>query len=276
MFEIYITTNLINGKKYIGQHKIVENKKDYYLGSGKLLKEAIEKYGKENFIKETIDYCETLEEANQKEKFYIALLDAIENENFYNLAAGGIGGGFIYYNEYLQSHPEEYDKILEKRKQALKQWQLNNPETLSQLGKQNIQKCLEWCKNHPEEIQKIYEENKEENIKRLKKWMEENPEQTKANREKGYQALQKWKEEHPEEVKKNLALGPQANKLKNGKKVRCITTGEIFLSIREAEKAYNLYKDAVGRCLRGIIKTAGKHPVTGEKLYWEYYEENNT
>ena len=45
---IYITTNMINGKKYIGQKMFRERWKKY-IGSGKLLKRAVNKYGKENF-----------------------------------------------------------------------------------------------------------------------------------------------------------------------------------------------------------------------------------
>lgn len=51
---VYLTTNLINGKKYIGMHK-----KDYfdenYKGSGKILWYAINKYGWENFKTEVLD-----------------------------------------------------------------------------------------------------------------------------------------------------------------------------------------------------------------------------
>lgn len=46
-YFIYETTNLKNGKKYIGKHYGELN--DSYLGSGTLLKKAIEKYGKESF-----------------------------------------------------------------------------------------------------------------------------------------------------------------------------------------------------------------------------------
>lgn len=50
---IYITTNLINGKKYIGKRKCTFNEyDDSYLGSGKLLLQAVEKYGKSNFSRE--------------------------------------------------------------------------------------------------------------------------------------------------------------------------------------------------------------------------------
>ena len=53
---IYKTTNLINGKIYVGQHKCSKNSIDEsYIGSGIYLKHAIEYYGKNNFK------CEILE-----------------------------------------------------------------------------------------------------------------------------------------------------------------------------------------------------------------------
>ena len=273
MYEIYLTTNLINGKKYIGQHKI-SKQKDYYLGSGKILRDAIKKYGHQNFKKTQIELCDTIEQANERERYWIKFYNAVNDENFYNLSEGGQeGAGFLYFRQQLEKNPEQKKVFEEKRIQAVKQWQQEHYEELTQIGQQNIQKCLQWRKEHPEEMAKIYERQKKENAKHLKDWMEANPEQAKQNREKGNLALQQWKQEHPEETRKNLALGPQANKLSSGKKVKCITTGEIFLSIRDAEKAYGIYKDGVGRCLRGIIKSAGKHPETKEKLYWEYLKE---
>lgn len=273
MYEIYITTNLKNGKKYIGQHKLTK-KYDYYLGSGKILKQAMKKYKYTDFKKEQLELCETFEEANEREKYWIKYYNAVEDNNFYNLSEGGQGGtGFLYFRENLKKDPEKYKEFEEKRINGIKKWRQNNQEKLKESGKQNIKKCHNWIKEHPEEMQKVYDSQREENINRLNNWKQNNPEQYQANLLKGQEALKKWKIEHPEEVKKNLALGPQANKEKNGKKVKCTTTGEIFASIREAEKAYGIYKDGVGRCLRGVIKTAGKHPQTKEKLHWEYLEE---
>lgn len=54
-------------------------------------------------------------------------------------------------------------------------------------------------------------------------------------------------------------------------KVVCLTTGEVFDSIAEAEKYYSI-KNISGCCI-GQIKSAGKHPKTKEKLKWMYYED---
>jgi len=87
---IYITTNLINGKKYIGQHRF--NKLDNsYLGSGKALKESVIKYGKENFSTEILCECYSEDELNEKEIYYIKLYNAVKSRDFYNMAKGGKG-----------------------------------------------------------------------------------------------------------------------------------------------------------------------------------------
>ena len=87
---IYITTNLINGRQYIGQHK--GDGKDGYLGSGSLLKLAINKYGKENFKREILEFASTKEGLDELERYYIALAQATTNSKFYNIHEGGNGG----------------------------------------------------------------------------------------------------------------------------------------------------------------------------------------
>lgn len=88
---IYLTTNLVNGNRYIGQHKS-QNVKDDYIGSGILLTKAIKKYGKENFIKNILCTCNNREELNEKEKYYINFFDAVNSPDYYNIASGGEGG----------------------------------------------------------------------------------------------------------------------------------------------------------------------------------------
>ena len=62
-YLVYKTTNLVNGKIYIGQHQTYDLN-DGYLGSGILLRRAIEKYGEENFKREILFECSSVEEMN--------------------------------------------------------------------------------------------------------------------------------------------------------------------------------------------------------------------
>lgn len=94
MFYIYRTTNLINGKTYIGQHKY-KKLNDRYIGSGKLLKKAFKKYDKENFKKDIIEFnIPTLELANDWEQMYI-LFEKAKGKGEYNIAKGGRGRGSV-------------------------------------------------------------------------------------------------------------------------------------------------------------------------------------
>lgn len=70
----------------------------------------------------------------------------------------------------------------------------------------------------------------------------------------------------------NYGKGKQkeGDKNPNAKKIICITTGEVFTTIKEASEKYNTSKQNICDCLKGRHKSAGKHPITGEKLVWEY------
>lgn len=89
-YLIYKTTNLVNGKYYLGQHQ-TKNKDDTYLGSGKLLLQAIKKYGNESFKREILYECSSVDEMNQKEK-EIVTQEEVSNPECYNARIGGEGG----------------------------------------------------------------------------------------------------------------------------------------------------------------------------------------
>jgi hypothetical protein len=92
-FIVYETTNIINGKKYRGIHKTFDLG-DGYLGSGIALKYAFKKYGKENFKKEIIEYCNSCDELIEKEKIYVDD-NWIKNTSNYNLKTGGQSAGIL-------------------------------------------------------------------------------------------------------------------------------------------------------------------------------------
>lgn len=104
---IYLTTNTINGMKYIGKH--YGELDDAYLGSGKLLKADIAKYGKEHFQKSILYVSNDDLENSEKEKQFIALYNAVSNPLFYNIHEGGSGG-----NTIAGFSPEEKEALRRK------------------------------------------------------------------------------------------------------------------------------------------------------------------
>jgi hypothetical protein len=87
---IYKTTNLINGKYYIGMHS-TDNPNDGYVGSGKRLWYSIKKYGKENFKCEILEMLPNRQELKERE---IALVNenTLKDNMCLNLKTGGEGG----------------------------------------------------------------------------------------------------------------------------------------------------------------------------------------
>ena len=100
---VYITTNVIDGKQYIGDHS-ADNIEDNYKGSGKYLKNAILKYGRQNFKREILEFFPTRKEAFNSQSPLIIKHNTLY-PNGYNISPSGgmLEGG---------SHSEESkDKI---------------------------------------------------------------------------------------------------------------------------------------------------------------------
>lgn len=122
---IYKTTNLINGKFYIGMHS-TDNLEDEYIGSGKRLWYSIRKHGKENHKKEILEFLPDRKSLSEREK-QIVNEELLNNSLCMNLASGG-GCGWDYVNKvgknlygtngknhiYLPKKPGEFKNILIK------------------------------------------------------------------------------------------------------------------------------------------------------------------
>jgi hypothetical protein len=89
IYEIVIQ---IDGETYVGQRKCkCEISQDNYLGSGSILKNAKEKYGKENFKKvilEELPDDAPLSLSNEREIYWIAKRKS-EGKAEYNISGGG-------------------------------------------------------------------------------------------------------------------------------------------------------------------------------------------
>jgi hypothetical protein len=101
-YTVYRITNTINGKHYIGKHQ-TKDLDDGYFGSGKLLRYAIKKYGKDAFVKQILRVCSTEKEMDLIEK----ILVVPDPEISYNLCNGG-QGGWSYLNRDFWSEEKRH------------------------------------------------------------------------------------------------------------------------------------------------------------------------
>ena len=138
---VYRVTNKINGKQYIGYTtKTLEERKKLHLSKAKspsnkhyfyLFKQAIRKYGIDNFDWEVLENCSSIEECCNREIYYISEYNTI-SPNGYNLTEGGNGG--------IQS---EETKL--KISKSLKTYWDNN-KNLNSLVKATKKERSEWGK----------------------------------------------------------------------------------------------------------------------------------
>jgi group I intron endonuclease len=200
---IYKTTNLINGKFYIGQ----DFKNDpYYFGSGKLLKRAIEKYGIENFTKEILEECISQNHLNEQEKYWIKKTNA--KILGYNIADGGQGGN-TYTEETKKRISEQFKgrqvspETVEKRKKT----RAKNPEKykLSDDRKKIIGDQHRGKTISEEQKQKSREYNKS-NLKYSDLFLEKQKSENKIGEKNPM-----WGRNHSESTRKKMAEAHKKN-----------------------------------------------------------------
>ena len=92
---IYETTNLVNGKKYIGQHVSSVFDSNYY-GSGRAFKKALSYWGKDNFKIKILEECANQDELNRREIYWIdTFRNQFSSDLIYNISDGGIGNNGV-------------------------------------------------------------------------------------------------------------------------------------------------------------------------------------
>ena len=135
-YIVYKITNNITGHYYIGYHKTTTgNLDDGYMGSGRDLIKAMNKYGRENFSKEILQTFKTREKALEYEKKQVRQTDTSN----YNVAPGGGAGVFTK----------------KARKSVSKN--LKNPKSDHSRKLRKIQKSPEYRKKHSDRMKKLHQ-----------------------------------------------------------------------------------------------------------------------
>lgn len=299
---VYITTNVLNGKKYLGQKKIDEKgawKK--YLGSGVAFKKAVKKYGKENFSREIIKFAFDKDELNNYEKTYSEKLNCVEDENYYNMVYGGgvvtglkmseetieklrklaSGKNNYFYGKrfvgkdnpfYGKKHSAEARMKMSKARKGIPS--INKGKTgiyteKTLLKMSLLKKGKPLSEAHREAIRKTNSGKNHPMYGRV------HSEKTKSLiREKavGRIASQTTKSKMSISQLERYKKQPKDNGYLN-KRVICTTTGMVFNSIKEACEYHNMKNNGgISRVCKGKGKTSGKS-FDGTPLEWEYYDK---
>ena len=147
----YLTTNILNGKQYVGTHATF-NPQDSYLGSGTALKRAIKKYGKENFTKEIICSFDNVEEAFINEGLLIEKYKTLHPYGYNISPKGGhaIKGGVSKETRELISASNREKPKSEKHRAALKlAWQKRKLTPVSETTKRLMSESQKRVGNKP-------------------------------------------------------------------------------------------------------------------------------
>ena len=281
---IYKITNKINQKIYIGKSIRIERRWSEHkaeinnLNNQSHLYRAMRIYGLENFLFEIIEICPNDNSIlSEREKYWIQYFNSYQTG--YNETKGGEG--------IFKYDPKEIYKLWDNGYSILEITQIMHCE------QQTVYNNL---KNYPtystEESKRRANPHRKQKIKELAieklsypvyqydlegNFIAEYSNLSEAAKHFGYDidnSITKvinnsdrkiaygyqWSKEKVEK------MPPYQTKGKIG--VYNINTGKTFSSIREAAKWANIDKECIRRVLNGQRKTAGKHPIIKEKLYW--------
>ena len=241
---VYITTNHINGKQYIGQRKYdKQGKWKEYLGSGIILSRAIEKYGLENFSKEIIEECKTKKILNDREIYWINYYNAVESDNFYNIASGGDGGNTI------AGYTNDQKNLLSTKLSDMRKGIIN-------IGKNNGNSRRVICINTMKVFDTINEASIYYNVDKdaIQQCCSDANKRKTAGEINGERMIWEYYDEN-----KNYEFVPFKRDYKY-KQILCLDNNIIYNSVHEASKNTGCSIVGIRHCCTGYLKTTkGMH-----------------
>ena len=148
---VYIVTNLIDNKQYIGSHE-TNNLNDRYLGGGVYIKYEVKKLGKQNFKIEILKECENIRDARNLEEFYIKKYNTLIPNGYNKSKSGGICGKSDW------NHSDESIKKIKESHIGQIPWNKGKINILSEETKEKM-RLSHLGKKHSEETKKRISNN---------------------------------------------------------------------------------------------------------------------
>lgn len=288
---IYKITNQINGKVYIGQSVNIENRwhehqlaachKNFYGHVRTRLYPAMKKYGLENFSFSIIEECNA-DDLDEKEEYWIKKYSSTDPNKGYNLLSGG-KQGHQFKQEIFQQLWDE-GKTIKEIVEITGASYTTIENNLKYYENYSIQQSLsrsilQVTYQNDNKIEKtpVYQYDLLGNYIAAYKSIAEatravtNGELTHGSISQAINCSSShmaygylWSKEKVEKMPMYTA--------QKYKPVQCIETGQIYVSTREAARAYNMKSpSSIIACCQGRQKSAAKDLITGKPLHWRYY-----
>ena len=139
MFIVYKTTNLITNEFYIGVHKTISEIFDGYYGSGLRLIRSLKKYGKDNFVRQTLYVFSDSDESIAFQREAEILLEKLHEPLCLNLGEGGKGGSNFKGHKHTDATKAKLSDIGKKDRNRNLTEQSKEKAKLTRLQKYNGQ-----------------------------------------------------------------------------------------------------------------------------------------
>ena len=150
---IYKIVNLINNKMYVGRASFIDKRKNEHFRLLKLNKHknsylqlSYNKYGKENFIFEVIEYCEK-EKLISKEDYWCKKLNVNDPKIGYNLAITHDSIGFYKHSDETKKKMSNSSKGKKKSKEAVEKMRISLKGR--KFSEDHIRKIKDWYSKNP-------------------------------------------------------------------------------------------------------------------------------
>lgn len=253
---VYCIENKINQKKYIGMSRDIKRRWAEHkteLNSHKhinsYLQSAWDKYGKENFVFYIVELCSE-KSLSMRECFYIQFYKTMSHECGYNLTIGGedtsigkpvvcLRSGVVY--NFVDEAAKDANicvvTMISWCRQKRNYMYLSEYSNLSEAEKR-YWKDYDWDKAIHDKLSQVHSRK---NLSR-----------TTINK---------------------IVQNTSGDKNPRALKVYCPQLDEYFNCIKYASDKYGINQGSISACVKGKLKSAGKHPVTKEKLTWKLIEK---
>lgn len=263
---IYKATSLTTGKIYIGQtlRGLKVRKSEHLHTAGNLLKSrptlfhsAIRELGSGDFTWEILETCTSCDHLNDRERFYIKLLNA-QHPNGYNQTIGGHMDGSMseeirdrIASSMVKVHenPEYRSKTYPKLKGLVPP---NKGVAMSEKQKRKVSLAKKAVYADPTYINpNIGQFRAGEALENIRKGHETRELPT------GEEWLKSHKDQYTAEVRGKMRQAKLGKKPANTNQVLCVETNQVFEGLTEAAKSLNINRQSIFLQIKGKLKRVG-------------------